>query len=129
MIPLIAAMAVSAAPSKPEIVRVDMLDGLAVSGQVMPSPGPLVIFLKVPGSWLKAGQLTEERKAQLLKNFYGPTWERGNDDGSRYVVKTFTSKVLTPAEVKAKPWAAIAKSLWLYEAKGEALEKRTKETF
>jgi hypothetical protein len=129
MIPLVAAMVLTAAPTKLEVVRVDLLDGLEISGRVMPSTGPLVIFLKVPASWLKGGQLIEARKAQVLAKMYGPTWQSGNDDGSRYVVKSWASKALSAEEVKAKPWASISKSIWFYGAKGEELEKLTPESF
>ena len=118
----------SAIADSVKVIRVDMEDALQLpSGNTFPSPsGPLILFVKAPGTWLEKGALTPKAKAALLARLYGPTWEQGNDDGSKYVVKSFTSHELTAKDLKAPPWKdPKLKNLWFYEVnKTGELDKR-----
>ncbi len=106
-------------------VRVDLTDALQLpSGNQFPSPsGPLIIFVKAPRTWLIKGELTPKAKAAVLAKLYGASWELGNEDGSRYVVKIFTSRELAAKESNELSVKS-AKNTWVYEvSKAGTLEK------
>lgn len=108
--------------ASPVVVRVDLTDALRLpSGFEAPSPKPLVIFVRAPAAWVHDGVLTESSKKALLAQLYGgPGWENGNADGSTYVVKRFTSRVLGPKE----PLESIPGAFW-YEVRPDGtLEKK-----
>jgi hypothetical protein len=121
-----------AGASKPDprsVVRVDLEDALQFpGGAVHPSPsGPIVLYARVPPGWIASGALTGKAKGLLLAKLYGgPDWEQGNSDGSKFVVQSFRSRVLTSAELAAPIWKdAKSQNTWFYEAKPDgALEKR-----
>ena len=112
------------------VVGVALLDALIFpDGKEHAAPeGPLTIYARVPPSWIANGALTPRAKADLLAKMYGgPKWEAGNFDGSRYVVKSFTSRTLSREEI-AKLLAASdesPKGTWFYETTPDGeLEKR-----
>jgi hypothetical protein len=114
---LLASMA--AAPS---VIRVDMQDALRFpSGMETPPADPLVLFIRAPASWVKAGAITDAGKTALLAKLYGgPGWMNGNSDGSTYVVKSFKSRVLAAGEQPPGD----AKAFW-YDVKSDGtLEKK-----
>lgn len=97
---LLMTLALTVAASSPVVVRVDLNDALRLPGGFeAPSPKPLVMYVRAPAKWVHGGALTESAKKTLLAQLYGgPNWEQGNSDGSTYVVKTFTSRVLGAKE-------------------------------
>jgi hypothetical protein len=82
--------------STPALLRIDMQDALRFpSGAESPPAKPLVIFLRAPPSWVVNGTLTDAGKAAVLAKLYGgPSWMKGNSDGSTYVVKSFRSAAI-----------------------------------
>lgn len=118
---LVSVLAMSLAAS-PSIIRVDMQDALRLAGGFETPPGtPLVILVKVPGAWVEKGALGSKGKDALLARLYGgPDWQKGNVDGSTYVVKSFQSKVI---DAKALPPGGPAVFWYEVDAKG-ALQKR-----
>jgi hypothetical protein len=110
----------SAAVDPRPVVLVDLKDALRFpNGTVDDAPAPIRIFARVPARFIAQGALTPQAKEKLLAQLYGgPNWQKGNEDGSRYLVKSFSSRVLTPAEVTAPLWAnATSQNTWFYEAK------------
>lgn len=108
--------------ASPTLVRVDMTDALRLpNGFESPAPKPLVLFVRAPASWLSKGALTDAARRTLLAHLYGgPNWEQGNEDGSTYVVKTFTAKVVQATE----PLADVPGAYW-YEVRADGtLEKK-----
>jgi hypothetical protein len=94
------------------ILHIQMTDALRLpSGVVTPPADPLTIYVQAPKSWVKDGAITDAGKKAVLAKMYGPTWESGNDDGSAYVVKAFTSKVLpegaSPTDGKRTWWYVV----------------------
>lgn len=119
MLPVTLALSLAAAPV---VIRVDLQDALRLpSGVETPPARPIVVWLRAPASWAVKGALTEAGKAALLARLYGSTeWMKGNADGSTYVVKTFTSRVLGAGE---RPTSG--PQTWWYEVgRDGALEKR-----
>lgn len=95
-------LALTAAPQE-VLLRVDMLDALRLpNGFVTPPAEPMTLYVKAPPSMVHAGALNEAgKKAVLAKLYGGPGWVNGNEDGSTYVVKEFSSKVLpSPSDAK-----------------------------
>jgi hypothetical protein len=104
------------------IIRIDMRDALRFSSGAETPPGePLVIYVKAPASWVSKGAITEAGKKAVLARLYGgPNWMNGNGDGSTYVVKEFSSKVLESASQ-----ATDGKGTFWYEVKPDGtLDKR-----
>lgn len=119
MLPLTLALTMASAPT---LVRVEMLDALRLpNGFESPAPNPLVIFIRAPASWVAQGALTDAARKKLLAQLYGgPDWERGNGDGSTYVVKRFSSRLV--AEGEAMPEQ---RGTYWYEVKADGtLDKR-----
>jgi hypothetical protein len=124
-----AAAVVDAGTDSRAIVRVDLLDALRYpDGTVHDALKPIVLYARVPTGWIASGALSPKAKTTLLAKLYGgPNWEKGNYDGSLYIVRSFASRVLSPAEVAAPLWENDAKnpSTWFYETKPDGtLEKR-----
>ncbi len=104
------------------IIRIDMRDALRFpSGTETPPGDPLVIYVKAPASWVSKGAITEAGKKAVLARLYGgPNWMNGNSDGSTYVVKELSSKVL-----KSVDEATDGKGTFWYEVKPDgSLDKR-----
>lgn len=115
-------MSVILTAAAPVILRIEMTDALRFpSGKESPPADPLTIYVKAPASWVHKGGLSDAGKTAVLAKMYGgPGWMNGNSDGSTYVVKTFTSKVL-----KSAGEATDGKSTWWYEVKPDgSIEKR-----
>ena len=119
MSPVILAMVLAASPT---VIRIEMTDALRLpSGFVTPPAKPLVIFVRAPAAWVKGGTITDAGKQAVLAKLYGgPNWQAGNEDGSTYVVQTFSARVLKAGEAPdgdAKAW-------WYEVTAAGALEKR-----
>jgi hypothetical protein len=121
-----ASAALVAADSQPTVV-VDVRDALRFpNGKVDEGRKLVRIYAHVPASWLVSGALTPQAKTTLLAKLYGgPSWEKGNFDGSLYIVRSFTSRLLTSEEVTAQIWNREATTAWFYETKPDGtLDKR-----
>jgi hypothetical protein len=89
------------------IARIDVDDGLAFpSGQVHPGPQRVMIFCRLPESWLAGDSIPADKLELVLVQLYGATWRQGNSDGSRYVVRQLDVHALGADELKAQPWLA-----------------------
>lgn len=119
---MVALLLMTTLSAAPVIVRVDMQDALRFpSGMETPPASPLVLYVRAPPAWLANGVLTDVARRALLARLYGGVdWEKGNSDGSTYVVKAFTSRLLKSGE-RPKP----GKDVFWYEVLSNgALEKR-----
>ena len=110
------------------VVRIDMKDALRFpNGTIDEGPHAIRVYARVPDSWIQSGALTPKAKTAVLAKMYGgPNWEKGNGDGSLYIVRSFASHPLTPAEIAVPVWSSEpAGTTWFYETKPDgALEKR-----
>jgi hypothetical protein len=110
------------------VVRAEVEDGLQFPDGVLHAASePIVIYAHVPENWVANGSLTDEAKVRLLAKLYGgPDWEKGNSDGSKYVVRSFKSRSLSVEEILAPIWAgAKLTGTWFYETLPDGtLEKR-----
>lgn len=119
---MVALLLMTTLSAAPVIVRVDMQDALRFpSGAETPPDSPLVLFVRAPPTWVANGALTDVARKALLARLYGSAdWEKGNSDGSTYVVKSFASRLL-----KAGERPAGGKGVFWYEVLANgALEKR-----
>jgi len=124
-------------PKTVRTVRIIIEDGLGFpSGTVWPASYVCVIFCNVPDTWLNGDQgLKDEKRERLLEHQYGKTWRRGNDDGSRYVIRRFEVDVLESAEALERAKLSIDEGnaqmrYWFYLIDDEErLEKVDKDTF
>ncbi len=94
--------------ANPALIRIDLQDALRLpSGVETPPADPLVIWVRAPAAWVKAGGISEAGKTAVLARLYGgPAWMNGNSDGSTYVVKSFKSTVLpSGSKVPEEPHA------------------------
>ena len=109
------------------VVRGEVEDGLQFpDGVLHEAPKPIVIYAHVPENWVVNGSLTDDAKVRLLAKLYGgPDWEKGNFDGSKYVVRSFKSRSLSVEEILAPIWAgATLSDTWFFETLADGtLEK------
>lgn len=99
------------------IVRVEILDGLRFpDGVLHNAEKPIEIYARVPKDWVTRDGLTPWAKSTVLAKMYGgPLWEKGNSDGSVYVVRSFSSRILTAEEIARPIWARATSSTWFYD--------------
>lgn len=123
MLPLALTLTLTAAPS---VFRIDMQDALRLpSGVETPPARPIVIWLRAPAAWANQGALSEAGKTAVLAQLYGgPQWMKGNSDGSTYVVKRFSSKVLGANEQPVD-----GPQTWWYEVKADGTLAKTGRDF
>lgn len=99
------------------ILLMIVADGLMMpSGMVAPASYRCLIYCKVPADWLegeipestelwlKGVELKPDKLESFFESFYGTNWRMGNSDGSRYVVRAYSSRLLNPASKNEKPW-------------------------
>ena len=100
-----------------QVVMLMIRDGLQfASGQVAEAPYANLLYCKVPNDWIQGDlpstddlwlngpTLIPERLEQIFATLYGASWQNGNSDGSRYVVRGHGMRVLNPARVGEQPW-------------------------
>lgn len=116
---MIAAMVALTLTAAPVVIQIDLQDALRFpSGVESPPAAPLQIFVKAPASWVTGKGISEAGKKEVLARLYGgPSWMNGNSDGSTYVVKSFSSKVITAAPENPKAY-------WYEVNASGALEKK-----
>ena len=110
-----------------KIVQVIIKDALMLpSGFLAPAPYNCFIYARVPEDWTRGSELSEYHRRAFFARMYGENWENGNDDGSRYVVREFSSRVLADEEIAAKPWLSAVNDkefhYWFYKTVGGKLE-------
>lgn len=113
----------AAVPTDPRpVVVIDVKDALRFpNGKVDEAPAPIRIYARLPDAWIANGALTPKAKTTVLAKLYGgPDWEKGNVDGSRYIVRSFTARSLTPAEIAQSVWIdrpaeSVTSHTWFYE--------------
>lgn len=104
-------------------MRIELHDALAVGGSLSPASYNLLIYVRVPDSWLDGEQINTRGKAAVLARLYGPDWESGNSDGSRYAVLEYGCRPLTRAEEEDGGWRKTEHS-WYYRVNSSGeLEK------
>ena len=64
------------------LMRIEMHDARAVGQTVSPASYNLLIYVRVPDSWLDGEQINDQGKEKILAHLYGPNWRSGNEDGS-----------------------------------------------
>lgn len=109
---------------KPVTLELTLVDdlGLPIGGTWRPTGSPHTTkwFARVPPSWFdaKSGRLTKQGEKHFYANLYGPTWEQGNDDGSKYIPIDLKARALSDKEVAARPWVAANRNLAVFAEDG-----------
>jgi len=101
------------------VLQITLKDGLMFpSGFTAPASYTCIIFCRVSPDWLEDGQVKMEKLETVFENLYGKHWRAGNDDGSRYVVRSVEARVLTTAEEQTAPWLGLSNNVeyhyWFY---------------
>lgn len=96
------------------VVEITIQDGLAIGDFLSPGAAPLTIFVQAPADLVPEGQLSFKHKSELLKHLYGASWEYGNEDGSKYVVMSYSS-VLLPSDLATSGAWRTTPGAWLYQ--------------
>ncbi len=97
----------SAAPKIPlATVTIIIKDGLRLpSGFTKASNYACNFYCLVPKTWTENGELKADYLEKFYENFYGAGWKNGNSDGSRYVVESSFSNILTPESMEGFNWS------------------------
>ena len=98
------------------VLQITIKDGLMFpTGVLSQAPYRCVVFCRVDES-----RIGDDIQETVFAHLYGPTWRMGNDDGSRYVVLSADSHILTPAEEQTAPWLEVTDTqndhYWFYHA-------------
>ncbi|HEV7860861.1 MAG TPA: hypothetical protein VGO91_19745 [Pyrinomonadaceae bacterium] len=101
------------------VMQITLEDGLMFpSGLTAPASYSCIIFCRVSPGWLEGDQVTLAKLEPVFENLYGEHWRAGNDDGSRYVVRSVEARILTPAEEHTAPWLGLSNDgeyhYWFY---------------
>ncbi len=101
------------------VVQITLKDGLMFpSGFTAPASYSCIIFCRVAPDWLDGAQVNMAKLEPVFESMYGEHWRAGNDDGSRYVVRSVEARVLTPAEEQTAPWRGVSNNrayhYWFY---------------
>lgn len=108
-----------------QLMRIEMHDALAVGETVSPASYNLLIYVRVPRSWLDGEAINDQGKEKILAHLYGPNWRSGNDDGSWYVVLDYHCRPMTPAEEADGAWRKTDHSWYYHVNSSGALEQDT----
>ena len=103
------------------VVQITLKDGLMFpSGFTAPASYSCIIFCRVSPDWLDGDRVQMAKLETVLEHLYGAHWRAGNDDGSRYVVRSIEARILTPAEEQTAPWRGVSDNgeyhYWFYHA-------------
>src|SRR5580765_4563565 len=78
-------------------------------------------WYRVPDGWLNEGDLTPERRENVLEYMYGASWRSGNGDGSKYEVLKMEVSKLTDADAAKQPWIATKESCFTVGSDGAVI--------
>lgn len=116
------------------VVQITLKDGLMFpSGFTAPASYSCLIYCRVSPDWLEGEQVKMAKLEAVFENLYGEHWRAGNDDGSRYVVRSVAARVLTPVEEQTAPWRSASNNVeyhyWFYHvfATGELQKVESSE--
>lgn len=120
-----------------KIVCITIRDALMLpSGMLAESDYDGHVYLKVPDSWVSGNELSGEYREAVLEELYGQDWREGNEDGSSYLLRSFSSTVLSDKEVADRVWLQdqaqnSRDSFWYYEVSddGQFESKEEAEQF
>ncbi|MBS2038687.1 hypothetical protein JST97_27145 [bacterium] len=94
-------------------MRLEIQDGLAIGDHLNLADYRLLVYVRVPPTWLEGEDLVPSAKEAVLARMYGPNWRSGNQDGSFYVVLRCSCRAMSPSEEAAGGWRQTPHS-WYY---------------
>lgn len=105
------------------VVQITLSDALMFpSGFLAPASYACVIFCRVPPGWIDGEGVRREGLEKIYEKMYGNNWREGNDDGSRYIVRSVEVRALSRADEEQGVWREVKNDdnnhYWFYHAEG-----------